>query len=189
MTAQEVRDRLLPLFTHYSSELDRYSEEAFFWKPNKSAWSLGQMYEHLVFSTDKLFLPKIKNCLNQTRGDEEGEKTPAGEKIFRHGSFPPIKIKVPADWQTPDPVPKPRENYRQAFTRLAGEINAISPEVAADAGVYKTRHAVMGMLTALEWFQVLEMHFRHHLRQKKELDDFLDMTSEDTRASASATDE
>ena len=37
----------------------------------------------------------------------------------------------------------------------------------------KTAHPGFGFLNTREWFHLIEMHFRHHLRQKKRLDRFL----------------
>ncbi len=39
--------------------------------------------------------------------------------------------------------------------------------------IQKTRHLILGALSAREWYQLTEMHFRHHLRQKRRLDMFL----------------
>ena len=38
---------------------------------------------------------------------------------------------------------------------------------------YKTPHPSLGMLNALEWFQLIEIHYRHHLKLKKKLDPFI----------------
>ena len=37
----------------------------------------------------------------------------------------------------------------------------------------KVEHPGFSYLNAKEWYQLIEMHFRHHQRQKKELDQFL----------------
>jgi hypothetical protein len=42
--------------------------------------------------------------------------------------------------------------------------------VESDLGTYKTQHPALGMLNAKEWFHSLEMHSRHHLNQKAELE-------------------
>ncbi|MEW5597133.1 DinB family protein, partial [Peribacillus frigoritolerans] len=34
----------------------------------------------------------------------------------------------------------------------------------------KVQHRRMGYLNAEEYFQLIEMHFRHHLRQKERID-------------------
>jgi hypothetical protein len=37
----------------------------------------------------------------------------------------------------------------------------------------KTKHPGLGYFSAKEWLQFANMHFRHHLRQKKRIDVFL----------------
>jgi hypothetical protein len=37
----------------------------------------------------------------------------------------------------------------------------------------KSKHPGLGYFTAQEWFQYVEMHMRHHLRQKARLDTYL----------------
>jgi len=37
----------------------------------------------------------------------------------------------------------------------------------------KTPHPAFGYLNAREWYQIIPMHFHHHLRQKSRLDKFL----------------
>jgi hypothetical protein len=39
-----------------------------------------------------------------------------------------------------------------------------------DDGSYKTLQVAIGWLDAKEWFYLHEMHYRHHLRQKTELE-------------------
>ena len=42
----------------------------------------------------------------------------------------------------------------------------------------KTKHPGLGYFSAEEWLQFAEMHFRHHLRQKKRIDEFLKMDAQ-----------
>ena len=37
----------------------------------------------------------------------------------------------------------------------------------------KAKHPGLNYLNASEWLQFADMHMRHHLRQKKRIDDFL----------------
>jgi hypothetical protein len=37
----------------------------------------------------------------------------------------------------------------------------------------KTKHPGLNYFTAKEWLQFAGMHLRHHLKQKKRIDDFL----------------
>ena len=157
----------------YLEALNEYSEEQFQHKQNEDTWSIGQIYEHLLSSSYQLFFKKIDACLRQQHGSLEGEKNTDGVKMFSYGSFPPIKIKVPEAWQGPPPVAKPKDSYPAALNQFLTDAYRKGEEVANDTAGYKTNHVVLGMLTAAEWYQLLEMHYRHHLRQKKELEHFL----------------
>jgi hypothetical protein len=37
----------------------------------------------------------------------------------------------------------------------------------------KVKHGGFGWLNAKEWYNLVGMHFRHHLRQKEELESYL----------------
>ncbi len=157
----------------YSRELERYNDQQFNTKKTETTWSVGQMYEHLVSSAYNLFFKKIKACLTHQYGSLEGEKNKDGMKMYSYGSFPPIKIEMPEVWRGPQPVARPRQEYSAALASFLADVRQLGEQVAKDDGAYKTNHPALGMLTAEEWYQLLEMHFRHHLRQKKELDDYL----------------
>ena len=164
MDTAEIYQKLEQVIRGYLKALSQYSEEQFGYKPNEDTWSIGQMYEHLLASSHQLFFKKINACLRQQYGSPEGEKISEGAKIFSYGSFPPIKIKVPQAWQRPQPTPQSRESYAVALNQLLTDVRSLGEEVAKDTAAYKTNHVVLGMLTAAEWYQLLEMHFRHHLR-------------------------
>jgi len=68
---------------------------------------------------------------------------------------------------------KSRESYGVALNQLLVDARSLGEEIATDTAAYKTNHVILGMLTATEWYQLMEMHFRHHLRQKEELEHFL----------------
>jgi hypothetical protein len=169
----EIYQKLEQIIQGYLEALNQYSEEQFGYKQNDDIWSIGQMYEHLLSSSYQLFFKKINACLRQQYGSAEGEKTSDAAKMFSYGSFPPIKIKVPEAWQGPQPMAQSRKSYAVALTQLLTDARRLGQEIAKDTAGYKTNHVVLGMLTAAEWYQLLEMHFRHHLRQKKELEHFL----------------
>jgi len=157
----------------YIQEVERYDDQQFNLKKEETTWSVGQMYEHLVSSAYNLFFRKIKACLTHQYGSLEGEKNKDGMKLFAHGSFPPIKIAIPEAWRGPQNIAHPRLEYTTLLANFLTDTKQLGQEVAKDDGTYKTNHPVLGMLTAIEWYQLLEMHFRHHLRQKEELDAYL----------------
>jgi hypothetical protein len=173
MDTADTYPKLEQVIGIYLEGLNDYSEEQFHYKPNEDTWSIGQMYEHLLSSSYQLFFKKIDACLHQQYGSLEGEKNSDGVKMFSYGSFPPIKIKMPEAWQGPQPVAKPKDSYVAAMKQFLTDAYHKGEEVAGDTAGYKTKHVVLGMLTAAEWYQLLEMHYRHHLRQKKELEHLL----------------
>ncbi|HAI74659.1 MAG TPA: DinB family protein [Microscillaceae bacterium] len=171
-TVNEVTQDLAKIIAFYSRALEQYNDEQFNLKPSEKAWSVGQLYEHLVSSAG-FFLYQVKNCLTQRKGSTEGGKNEFGEKAYQHNSFPPIKIEIPEGWRGPEPVAQPREAYREALAGVLAQYQALAEQVQQDGGAYKTQHLAWGMLRAGEWFQLGEMHFRHHLRQIKDLNTFL----------------
>ena len=154
----------------YISSLDEYSDEQFSFKEDTETWSLGQMYEHINLSSNFFFLANCVRCLEQRKGQVGGEKNEFGEKSFAKNSFPPIKIKIPEALRGPEPVAKAKSEYKAILEKILADAHALIEAVNADAGNYKTLHPPMGFLNAQEWFQLHEMHVRHHLRQKAELE-------------------
>ncbi len=176
MTIPEINHKLESIIDFYALALDTYTDSGFLQKKAEDIWSVGQMYEHLVNSA-RFFMYQVKNCLEKRKGSLEGGKNDLGEKAYRHNSFPPIKIKIPELWKGAEPIVKTQDEYRQLLRDLLSDLKKLGEEVLLDDLSYKTPHAAWGMLNSLEWYQLTEMHFRHHLRQKEELDDFLKLKS------------
>jgi DinB superfamily len=170
MTPNEVYPNLETVVNQYISSLDEYSDELFFFKKDEETWSLGQMYEHLVVSSQFFFLANCVRCLEKRKGQLGGEKNEFGEKLFMKGSFPPIKVKIPEVLRGPEPVAKSRQEYRPILEKILIDSANLIEAVNNDDGSYKAIQPAMGWLDAKEWFQLHEMHFRHHLRQKAELE-------------------
>ena len=168
MTTQKNYTALASSITEYIAELDNYSEAEFTQQPQGGAWSVGQVYEHL-FQASRLFFFNIKSCLSKENGAAEGGKNENGEKMFALGSFPPIKIKKPKEFGNIEPTAQNLENYKEIFEGLLSKAESIMNAVAEDDGSYKVAHPILGLLTAQEWYTMMEMHFRHHRRQIKEL--------------------
>ncbi|MFN8353564.1 MAG: DinB family protein [Spirosomataceae bacterium] len=169
----EVYQALVPTLELYRNELDNYSDEDFFRKDSEERWSVGQVYEHLTATALYFFLKRATYAHEQRNGQWGGEKNEYGEKQFKYNSFPPIKIKIPEVLKGPEPVAKSREAYRELLLKIQEDSLQISEQIANDLGEYKVLQPAFGWLTAWEWFQLMEQHFRHHLRQKQELDTWL----------------
>jgi Domain of unknown function (DUF1338)/DinB superfamily len=174
METKAINSALIAVLNLYKNALASYSEQEFNHKQSHEIWSLGQMYEHLITSANFFFLKNIKYCLEQRNGQIGGEKNGWGENVFKYNSFPPIKAKVPGN--APDPVAQPIENYEIIFEKIIQQLENQEDAIEADTGEYKTSHPVFGWHNAKEWLQSFEMHHRHHLRQKAELEQYCPLT-------------
>lgn len=170
MSPTEVYTILETVVSQYLYSLDDYSDEQFFFKTNEETWSLGQMYEHLTVSSQFFFLANCVRCLEKRKGQLGGEKTYFGEQQFKYGGFPPAKLKIPDAIRGPEPVAKTREEYKGILKKILTDSQNLIEAVSNDDGSYKALQVAMGWLDAKEWFYLHEMHYRHHLRQKTELE-------------------
>lgn len=169
----EVYQALVPTLELYLHDLDTYTEDQFYRKPSEMQWSLGQMYEHITATALYFFIKRATYAYEQRNGQVGGAKNEYGEKQFKYNSFPPIKIKIPDVLSGPEPIAKSPQEYKAILLKIKGEAQLLSQKIADDTGEYKVLQPAFGWLTAHEWFQLMEQHFRHHLRQKQELEAWL----------------
>ncbi|MFB0946803.1 MAG: hypothetical protein ACI9V1_001700 [Spirosomataceae bacterium] len=173
MTIQEINAALHKTMEPYLEALGTYTDEQFAHKEADDIWSLGQLYEHLVVAANFFFLANTVRCLDKRKGQEGGEMNANGDNVYSYNSFPPIKVKVPgsAD-KSAQPEAKEKGDYVGSFNKMLADIDALTDRIVEDEGTYKTHHAVFDWLNAKQWCQMLEMHHRHHHRQKAELEGF-----------------
>lgn len=177
--------------SRYIRELDSISLEQLLWKPAEDEWSLGQMHMHLIQSAQFMQLRNVALCLapNGNPMVASAGKTALGEGLFRAGSFPPDRIRVSPSPQYTPLQPDSKEQLVDGLRDTIRRMNEIEPAVAAafdpvaqaisepgkGTAIEPARNTVahprLGGLNALEWFQLIEMHYRHHLLQKERLDD------------------
>jgi hypothetical protein len=60
-----------------------------------------------------------------------------------------------------------------ALLQVKDEINNLTILISTNWRWGKTKHPGFGYFSAHECLQFADMHFRHHLRQKKRIDDLL----------------
>jgi DinB superfamily len=153
----------------YKSGLEKYSDTVFEYKHDDDTWSLSQMYEHVFGSAQKFFLANAKRCLEQRNGQEGGEPNSKGIQLMAAGGFPNIKIKVPEAFKSVI-IGGPKDSYYEAIENVRKSAQAMIEPLKTDGGTYRIEHQVFGFLNANEWFLNVEMHNRHHVRQKTELE-------------------
>jgi DinB superfamily len=159
----------LELIETYKIELQKYSLEQLRFITADGVWSIGQMYDHVILVAME-YLDNVEACATLKEEQKLG-KTVSGEHLYKIGGFPPIKIKLPDELNTPpsnsesiEELSSRLDQVNQRLRRWESRVDAINPN-------YKVKHGGFGWLNAREWFDLVGMHFRHHLRQKSELED------------------
>ncbi|KIL48358.1 DinB family protein [Jeotgalibacillus campisalis] len=166
----------LKLIETYKDFLRNYSMEQLMHKPEQRVWSIGQMYDHLIVTAQE-YLDSVEECASAGK-EQEGTKTEFGEQIFSTGGFPPIKITIPEELSPPPANTKSKEHLMLELDQLINRLDKWERKADEINPVYKTEHGGFGWLNAKEWLALVEMHFRHHLRQKKDLDEKLGLKAD-----------
>lgn len=139
-------------------------------RPSVTGWSAGQMYRHLVDDTG-FFIEQIKICI---AGNENADEKPTafGLKLLTNNDFPDETI-VGAPDNAFIPQPLSKEQLVRDMEVLRMNMNAAALLIDESPFRGKSKHPGLGYFNAEEWLQFAEMHLRHHLRQKKRIDEFL----------------
>ncbi|BAU28739.1 DinB family protein [Aneurinibacillus soli] len=175
MNTKESLRQFEEISTTYLQELDHFGLEQLTRKPAESEWSLGQMYMHLINSALYMQLRNVEACRNQIgqHVSTVEEKTENGEAIFAQGSFPPIRIQVPSSKEYTPLQPESKEQIGTGLKRVLDQMRELEPTLDAIPLAYTARHPRLGALHAKEWYMLVEMHYRHHLRQKERIETWL----------------
>lgn len=159
----------LKLIETYKGFLEEYSLEQLRHIPDQGVWSISQMYDHLIIVAHE-YLDSVEACATAAGEQNHGKKTEFGEYLFNIGGFPPIKIKLPDELDTPPDNTKIKADILLELDLLMKRMKELKMKVNDINPNYKDEHGGFGWLNAQEWFDLVGMHFRHHLRQKYELD-------------------
>ena len=152
------------------NELEKYDLNQLLIKPSPNSWSLGQVYIHLITDT-KFYADQIRICISNNNNVDE-EASPFAKTMFLNNQFPDQMIEgAPSNSSLPQPDSKLQ--LLRSLMNLKGEMNEVGKLITQSIFKGKTKHPGLNYFNATEWLQLTEMHFRHHLRQKKRIDDFL----------------
>jgi hypothetical protein len=169
-TISELGKELSEVIEQYHNSLQNYKVEDFEKNFEEGSWSMAQLYNHLFSSSNHWINSKITNCIHQERGVPNAELTPEGSFILGRGYISHTKkVKIPDGLPQPEPLPKAffekeLENYSAYLQELVEKIeNQIEPS-------FGTKHPFFGMLTAKNWLTFDLIHWKHHLRQQKEIE-------------------
>lgn len=152
------------------NELDRYDFTTLCTKPSPSSWSLGEVYVHLI-SEVEFHLAQITECLSTDEYANE-EAYPNGKKMLAANEFPDEIIEGPPS-NAEVTQPSSKAQLHADLIRIREEMNKAAAMILQNIHNGKVPHPGLGYFSASEWMQFSDMHFRHHLRQKKRIDSFL----------------
>lgn len=156
------------LLMTFKSDLNNYSLEQLRSISEEGIWSIGQMYDHLIVVAHE-YLDNMENCATLIEEQHQG-KTKFGEQLFKNGGFPPIKIRLPDELNSPPNNSNSKEDLISRMDQLIQRMNRWESKVDYINPNNKVEHGGFGWLNAREWYELVGMHFRHHLRQKEELE-------------------
>ncbi|NML38107.1 hypothetical protein HHL17_12955 [Chitinophaga sp. G-6-1-13] len=146
--------------------LDDYSLEMICRPTKAAAWSLGQVYMHIIDDTG-WFVEQVATAL-VSQAHQDQEMTEEGRQILANG-FPDIQIAGPAT-NTFIPQPESLDQLRQGLLSIQQAIAELCRDGDFACATGKTKHPGLGYFTAAEWLRFAELHMQHHLRQKKRID-------------------
>ncbi|WP_342774517.1 DinB family protein [Paenibacillus piri] len=126
------------------------------------------MYDHLILAALD-YIDQVERCAASVEEQKLG-KTEAGEQLYQLGGFPPIKIKLPDGPENSPSNSESKEDLMRGLDKVLLEMKEWEWKVDTINPNYKVKHDGFGWLNAREWFALVGMHFRHHLRQKSELE-------------------
>jgi hypothetical protein len=151
-------------------ELEKYDFMELCTQPSSNNWSLGQVYMHLIENTE-WFLEQVTISAN-TNDHEMEDASPAAREMFLNNNFPNAVMEGPPE-NANTPQPKSKEQILTDLMKLKAEIYTVGKLISETKFKGKTKHPGLRYFSASQWFQFAEMHFRHHLRQKTRIDNFL----------------
>ena len=153
--------------------LEQYDLTRLCAKPAQKSWSLGQLYMHLIEDTH-YYLEQIKICV-ATDDNAMEEASAFAKKLFLNNDFPDEAIEgAPANAFIVQPTNM--QVLKSSLLNVKAEMNRAAILISKSSFKGKTKHPGLYYFSATEWLQFAEMHFRHHLRQKKRIEDFLKAT-------------
>lgn len=161
----------IELHLMYKNELDKYTPEKLHRIPKEGIWSIGQMYDHIILVAHE-YLDSMEACAVLNKEQPLG-KTRSGVQLFKDHGFPPIKIRLPDEMNAPPNNTDSKEKLAERMECVIERLEQWESEVDSVNPNFKMQHGGFGWLNAKEWYDLVEMHSRHHLRQKVELESYL----------------
>ena len=153
--------------------LNDYSSQQLQVKESPEIWSLGQVYSHWLDASHLYMLAKVRLCLENPQKHSDGILSDLGKQLMETNEFPAIEVKVPVKTSV-----GPRNEGDKSI--ILGRIESLQEDMermleilAKNPESGRSGHRFFGFMDAYQWYRLIPIHMRHHLRQKVKIDRFL----------------
>lgn len=154
----------------YIKNLDRYTIEQLRANSTDDQWSIGQVYMHVIKAANE-YIAHMEACAADTREVAEG-KTEDGMKTFAAKMWPDVRVRL-AEPPRATPNPESKEALVAELEQVLAKLHHWEDRLDAINPACKRRHGWFGWLNGREWFEMVGLHARHHLKQIASLDRLL----------------
>lgn len=171
MSVKSDKSKILESLKFYSAFLKTVNEDTFVQTPEQGGWSFAEVYAHIL-SANFLSLVAIEKCLNRTAEIKTKKPDWRVRLILFFARFPPGNYKVPAVLEAS--VKKiSKEEAANELIRLIKKVEEIDKGFAKFNPDYKVKHPRLGYLDAKSWLRFIYIHSKHHQKQVKKINGFL----------------
>jgi hypothetical protein len=155
----------------WQQALNYYNPEVLQMQPPGGGWTLGQVVEHLLVSSEQLFFKKAQSCLQGEVFNADKGLNFWGKLTFLMGGFPPVRVRTPAQYRHEPEQPASVEALQERLTHLQEQNAALLESLQQTSDFANKRgHPLFGYMNAWQWFAATGMHFRHHHRQRQRIE-------------------
>lgn len=169
MTPQEIYVETAAIIDDYKTRLNKYSLQQFQLKPAPDRWCVGEVYTHLIRATLLYHLRMVDRCLTNLENANVPSK-PHAEAEFDANESAPVKVKVASSPGYDPPMPESIEKVRDDIEAVLRRLLSTRDKLLTEPESGKTEHPSYGFIDAKQWYQVIGMHWKHHLMQLEELE-------------------
>jgi len=149
----------------YRAQLDVIPDDEFTETPPGGGWSYAEVYSHILQATLGSSIAMERCCHNN--GEPTSKKlTFLGRFMMFTGSFPPVRVKVPAAVAAKMPVNKiSKEDAKNLLIKCRARLDTVTPLIKDSSDSARYKHPRLGMLNAGQWLKFIKIHLQHHLKQ------------------------
>lgn len=170
MNLNQLEKQTHTAIDYWINEYKRYSLDQITAKPSEQEWSIGQVGIHLLMSAKGFFFKNAEKCLAK-EGVEKGKgRSFSGHLIFTFKMFPPVKYEMPRSVAVVPKQPESKEQLIEKLEDIKQMASAYIKRIPQSDPELKIKHPFLGWLNTAEWISLCNIHFRHHMRQKKRIE-------------------